>query len=231
MKRQLLILFTLTLCACRNEDSDATMGLLDKLFGKKKTPAPVEKAAPFQLDKTAEMLDEDLFWSIIDQSLKNTNNQDQQEQFLIREISKLTPKQMVGFRLRTDKLLYDTYNSEMWCAAYIMNGGCSDDAFEYFRNWLISRGKETFYSAKQNPDNLIDVVNPDEEYYEFEGFWYVALEAFQRTTKTELYDYIDEENFQTKEGHYPQFEFNWEEDDPESMKLICPRLFARFLEN
>jgi hypothetical protein len=27
---------------------------------------------------------------------------------------------MIGFRLRTDKLLFDSYNPELWCAAYIV---------------------------------------------------------------------------------------------------------------
>lgn len=206
------------------------MGLLDKLFGKKQTGNKSVNFDTTQLTKTAEMLDEDLYWSIIAKSLKQTKNQDDQERFLIKEIEKLTPNQMIGFRLRTDKLLYDTYNSEMWCAGYIMNGGCSDDTFEYFRNWVISRGKETYYNAKQNPDNLIREVIEDEDLYDFESFWYVALEAFQHKTGKDLYDYIDNDNFKTAEGHYPQFEFTWQEENPESMKKICPRLFDKLWE-
>lgn len=207
------------------------MGLFDKLFGKKETPKQTENNSvnfdTTQLVKTAEMLDEDLYWIIIDKSLKNNSNQDDQEQFLIREISNLTPRQMVGFRLRTDKLLYDTYNSDMWCAGYIMNGGCSDDGFEYFRNWVISRGRNTYYQAKQNPDNLINAIDENLEMYDFESFWYVALEAFKQKTGKDLYDYIDNENFKTKEGQYPQFEFTWQEENPESMKKICPKLFDK----
>ena len=137
---------------------------------------------------------------------------------------------MIRFRLRTDKLLYDTYNSEMWCAGYIMNGGCSDDGFEYFRNWIISRGKETYYKAKTNPDYLINEVVEGEDFYEFESFWYVALEAFKNKTGKNLYDYIDDDNFKAKEGNYVQFEFTWKEEEPESMKKICPKLFAKFNE-
>lgn len=210
------------------------MGLFDKLFGKKETPQQtqnnVAQVDSTQLVKTSEMLAEDLYWKIIEKSLKNTSNQDEQELFLINDLGNLTPMQMVGFRLRTDKLLYDTYNSEMWCAGYIMNGGCSDDGFEYFRNWVISRGKETYYSAKQNPDNLIHEVNENLEMYDFEGFWYVALEAFKRKTGKDLYDYIDSVNFKTNEEHYPQFEFTWKEEDPESMKKICPQLFSNLME-
>ncbi|MEO5942180.1 MAG: DUF4240 domain-containing protein [Ferruginibacter sp.] len=205
------------------------MGLFDKLFGKKETsnsPEANSKNSDSDMPaKTAEMLDEDLYWMIVDKSLKNTSDQDEQEQFLINEIGKLSLKQIIGFRLRTDKLLYDTYNSEMWCAGYIMNGGCSDDGFEYFRNWVISRGKETYYNAKQNPDNLIEEVNEDLEMYEFESFWYVALDSFKQKTGKDLYDFVDDNNFNTREGDYQQFDFTWKEEEPDSMQKICPRLF------
>ena len=229
MKTLIITLTTLTIFGCANSN-DNSMGLFDKLFGKKNNSENQEQnynSDTTKLTKTAEMLDENLFWSIIEKSLKNTRSQDEQEQFLIKEISKLTPKEMIGFRLRTDKLLYDTYNSDMWCAGYIMNGGCSDDGFEYFRNWVISRGKDTYYNAKQNPDNLLSEVDEDAEMYDFESFWYVALEAFKQKTGKDLYEYIDNDNFKTKEGQYPQFEFTWKEEDPESMKKICPKLFAK----
>ncbi|AOR28247.1 polymerase [Formosa sp. Hel1_33_131] len=182
----------------------------------------------YMLEKTSKMLDENVFWDIIDLSLKNTNNKDSQEIFLVKEIQKLSPEEIIGFRLRTDKLLYDTYNSEMWCAGYLMNGGCSDDGFEYFRNWVISRGKDTYYNAKNNSDSLISEIADEDEYeYDFESFWYVALTAFENKTGKELYDYISDD-FKTNEGNYPQFEFNWEEEKPETMKSICPKLFEKF---
>jgi hypothetical protein len=208
------------------------MGLFDRLFGKKEDTTMQNRPETNQgtIAKTAEMLDEDLYWKIIASSLQKTNYQYDQEEFLIREIGKLTPHQMVGFRLRTDRLLYDTYNSEMWCAGYIMNGGCSDDGFEYFRNWVVSRGRNVYYAAKENPDSLISQAHSGTDEFEFESFWYVALEAFKNKTGQDLYDYIDDDNFKTKEGDYPQFEFNWSEEDTESMRRICPRLFEKFWE-
>jgi hypothetical protein len=180
------------------------------------------------LSKTSEMLNEDRYWQIIEKSLNATSNQDAQEQFLIAEICKLSPKEMIGFRLRTDKLLYDTYNSEMWCAGYIMNGGSSDDGFEYFRCWVISRGKDTYYKAKANPDYLVNEMIAHAAYYEFESFWYVALDAFKHTTGQDLYNYIDYDKFKTAEGYYPNITFTWQEDNPESMEKICPQLFAAY---
>lgn len=224
-----IIFFTLVL-SCQNSNY-SNMGFFKDLFGKNVDVKKIEniKSDSLKLEKTAEMLDEDFFWKIVQSSIDNSKNKEAQEKYLINEISKLTPKKIIGFRLRTDKLLYATYNSEMWCAGYIMNGGCSDDGFEYFRNWVISRGKDVYYKAKENPDTLIsEKDNGEDEMFDFESFWYVALEAFEKTTGNDLYDYIDEEKFQTKEGNYPQFEFNWEEENPESMKKICPKLYEQF---
>ena len=64
------------------------------------------------------------------------------------------------------------------------------------------------------------------DFYELEDFWYVALNAFQNKTGQNLYDYIADD-FKTKEGNYPEIEFNWEEEKPETMQAICPRLFEK----
>lgn len=194
------------------------MGFLHKLFG---------GGNANNLAKTSVMLDENLYWQIVKESLENTEDQEEQEAYLINRLQKLDPKDIIGFRLRTDKLLYDTYNSEMWCAGYIINGGCSDDGFEYFRNWVISRGKDVYYKAKQNPDTLIEQVNDELEQYDFESFWYVALEAFDQKTGKDLYDFIDNDDPSFKEGNYPNIELTWQEEKPESMKAICPQLFEQ----
>ena len=184
-----------------------------------------------ELKPTAEMMNEEHFWAIVQKAVDEAgDDEDEYLEVVMHELSKLSLKEMVGFRLRTDKLLYDSYTSEMWCAGYLMNGGCSDDGFEYFRLWVISRGRKVYEAALANPDNLIDYIAEDAEvdFFEFELFWYAAIDAFEEATEADLYDYIDDDNFTTREGNYPNFEFNWDEEDPESMKKLCPRLFERF---
>lgn len=184
-----------------------------------------------ELKPTAEMMNEDQFWAIVQKAVDEAgDDEDEYLEVVMHELSKLSLKEMVGFRLRTDKLLYDSYTSEMWCAGYLMNGGCSDDGFEYFRLWVISRRRKVYEAALANPDNLIDYIAEDAEvdFFEFELFWYAAIDAFEEATEADLYDYIDDDNFTTREGNYPNFEFNWDEEDPESMKKLCPRLFERF---
>jgi hypothetical protein len=179
----------------------------------------------FSISKSSEMLDEELYWSIIENSIRETDNQEDQELFLINEIGKLSPQEMIGFRLRTDKFLFDSYNPELWCAAYIINDGCSDGGFEYFRCWLISRGKEAFYSVKTDPDSFIKQVVEGKKSYEFEGFWYVAMNAFKNKTGKELFSFIDYEQFVTNDENYPLLKFNWNVDEPQTMALICPVLY------
>lgn len=228
MKNLLLITFLTLNLSCTNIDN-IFMGIFGNLFSKlKPTEEILNNNNNPDVKKTAEVLDEIIFWNIVEKSLKYSNQQ-AKETFLINEIEKLTPKEIIGFRLQTDKLLFDTYNSKMWCAGYIMNRGCSDDGFEYFRNWVISRGKDVYYKAKENPDTLISQKdNGEDEMFDFESFWYVALEAFNKKTGKDLYDFIDYDNFNTREGNYPQFEFDWEEENPESMKKLCPNLFEHF---
>ena len=191
------------------------MGLFQKLF---------KKSA--NIEVTSKMMPEEQFWQLIDDSLRNTSNEEQQEKFLIDKLEKLTPTEIIWFRLRTDYLLYNTYNLKMWCAAFIMNDWCSDDWFEYFRCWLISRWKETYYNALKDPDSLINEVIDWKEYYDFESFWYIALDAFERITWKELYEYISDD-FKICEWNYPDIDFNRLENNSESIKKICPKLYKK----
>lgn len=51
-------------------------------------------------------------------------------------------------------LLAESYRAPLWAAAYVINGGCSDDGFDYFRGWLLTQGREAFEAALADPDAL-----------------------------------------------------------------------------
>lgn len=174
-----------------------------------------------------DMLEEELYWQIVAESLANSKDEKEQETYLIARLEKMPLQEIIGFRFRTDKLLYDTHTSPMWCAAHLINSGCSDDGFIYFRNWVISRGKEVYTNAKENPDTLITQIHESCDYYEFESFWYVALEAYENRTGQDLYEHIELGEFEYSEFYYPGIGFNWTSKNPESMKAICPRLFDK----
>lgn len=178
-----------------------------------------------------EPLDRDIFWPIVEQSLLETKNEDEQLQWLFKKLGKLSPEEMVGFRLQCEKLVWDVYTPELWCAGYIMNGGCSDDGFEYFRRWVVSRGKDVYYKAKEDPDTLISEVSDIDEadfYFEFESFSYAPVDSFKAKFGKDMFDYIDYSKFKATEGYNFDITFNWSKDEPETMKAICPQLFERF---
>lgn len=189
--------------------------------------APKINLDSIQFASSSEMLDEESYWGIIEKSLKETTNQEDQEIFLTTVLEQLSPKEMIGFRLRTDKLLFDSYTSNLWCANYIISNGAADEGFDYFRCWLISRGKDAYYKTQENPDYLVNLVENEPRVYDFEGFWYVANNAFKNLTNKEAETYIDYENFQTTDEHYPILEFNWNVDEPKTMEKVCPVLFQK----
>ena len=46
-------------------------------------------------------------------------------------------------------------------------------------------------------------------------------------TGKDLYDYIDD-RFDRCEGNFPDFDFNWDDKQPETMRAICPKLVDHF---
>ena len=186
------------------------------------------KLETLDFEKSSSMIEESLYWEIINKSFLEYKKYGKQRTALLNELLKLTPKDIIGFNLRTSKLLSDSYSADLWCAAYIMKGGCSDDGFEYFRCWLISKGKDVFYKAIKEPDSLSELKKKFFFDYELEEFLYLPDEAFMIKTGKELYDYVDYEKFRNEEGSYAQIEFNWQENDKDSMKKICPKLYKKF---
>ena len=54
------------------------MGIFDRLFGRNNSSKKEElKTYNQEIEKTSEMLDEAIFWNIVNLSVRNTKNQDQ----------------------------------------------------------------------------------------------------------------------------------------------------------
>ena len=64
--------------------------------------------------------------------------------------------------------------------ALLFTGGCSDDGFDYFRDWLVSEGRDIFNGALADPESLADL--PPVEDSELETMRYVADEVYEEKT-------------------------------------------------
>lgn len=101
------------------------------------------------------------------------------------------PADIVAFAQPLWDLLAVSYRADLWAAAYLVNGGASDDGFDYFRGWLIAQGRETFEQTLANPDSL--AANPiviqaaeEGEDLECEDILGVAWDAHLSATGQEL---------------------------------------------
>lgn len=169
------------------------------------------------------LLTEDRFWEIIESSEKG--------QKLAEVLAKLTDDELFGYRYWWLLLNRKSYNQALWAVAYTVLGGCSDDGFDYFRFWLITRGKAVYYEALRDADTLCDEFDglTDDEYPEWEDVDYVPMEVYEERTGKDFYD--AEETYEFNMPAYPEMEFEWDEEDEESIRKICPRTFDKWWNN
>ncbi len=109
-------------------------------------------------------------------------------------------------------LMVRSYLAPLWAVAYLVNGGCSDDGFDYFRGWLITQGQETFESGLEDPDALADVAAvraavSDQGWLDCEEGLYIADTAYQAATGEDLPDDVAREKYPALDPAW-DFDFN-----------------------
>lgn len=176
--------------------------------------APIANSSENKKEST---MDVDAFWTIVDGvHARAGNNLDARIKLLQTELAKSSLDEIQAFQRHYDRQIVASYRWDLWGAAYVMNGGCSDDGFRYFRDWLISEGRKTFESAMKSPDSLADV--PKVELAENELFGYVALHAYEAKGGGEL------DRDMSTEAADPQGK-SWDEAD---LPGLFPRLSKKY---
>lgn len=176
---------------------------------------------------TASPMNSEHFWNIIDKSLLDSDPNTRMD--TLKEIlRKLTLEEIISFEVTFRSLLNKAYSWNLWGAAYVIHGGCSDDGFEYFRRWLISRGRIAYEAALNDPDSLAKLESEPfglDGVWEFEEFYYVALEVFEeKGGEGDVRDYSEIEA--GLDGTDPSGEPF--EDDEEYLAKHYPNLWKRF---
>ena len=100
-------------------------------------------------------MDVDAFWQLIADSLEHAPGRAGREHYLEGRLAALAPDGIVAFQAFLDQACDRAFTWGLRGAAMrIFGGWCSDDSFEYFRLWLIGRGRMTFERAITMPDSL-----------------------------------------------------------------------------
>ena len=132
------------------------------------------------------------------------------------------------------------YRRDVWAAAYLIAGGCSDDSFIDFRAGLIARGRDWYHRAAASPDSLAghpavaDASRLRGEPLFYEEVNYAAPRAFERVTG----DYAGFNDawrrYRDSRGHSdhtPDMDEDFDFEDAQQMRRRLPRLAAHCLQN
>lgn len=120
------------------------------------------------------------FWALIERG----KDAEEPEKILATELKKLSAIDLIAFQKHFDRLFSEAYRWDLWGAAYLIGGGCSDDGFMDFRYGLISMGRDIFQAALEDPDSLVN-IEPDAD-IDNEMFGYVAQKIYEELTNEDL---------------------------------------------
>jgi hypothetical protein len=171
----------------------------------------------------------DDFWAVIDRARAGTPATPAEvAERAVAELAGRGPADILAWGRHLDKVMSASFREDLWAAAYLINGGCSDDGFDYFRGWLLAHGREVFARSVREPDSLADlpaVRAAAATGAEFEGeeVLNIAVDAYQQATGAE-----PPADLHTVPEDRDTDAF-WDFDDEDEMQRRLPRLAALFL--
>lgn len=130
------------------------------------------------------------FWNLIDETNQLCPTHDQESIMAVAtdKLLKLSVKDILDFHMIQQEYLGAAYRNDLHAASEAMGATPSYDGLQAFIYWLISRGKEVFINAVNDPDTLADVPKAGEK-IEFRSFGFAAYTAYSMKM-----DRIDPEN-------------------------------------
>jgi predicted DNA-binding WGR domain protein len=177
----------------------------------------------YELEPNIVGLTESEFWNLIEKAKSKADDQDEQIELLREMLSERSEADILEFQNLFNRFHAHSYQSDLWAAAYIINGGCSDDGFEYFRGWLIAQGKTVYDNALANPESLTKVIKAEDMgEIECEEMMSVAGDAYENRTGIEYDDFLN----MVTHYKYPELVFDWNDDNVDKK---YPKLYKKSL--
>jgi len=169
-------------------------------------------------------VDVDGFWKTIAEACQSDPVQvEGWNERLQAELMKYPPDEILSWNHIFDRMDAQAFTEDLWGAAYIINGGASDDGFYYFRCWLIGMGRDAYEAAIADPDNLAHIVEPGLD-AEVE-IYAAAHQAWMEVTgESDTTDYPARNEASELRGEA------WNFDDKAEVRRRFPRLAALYLD-
>ncbi|UXY32550.1 DUF4240 domain-containing protein [Streptomyces sp. HUAS TT20] len=132
-------------------------------------------------------MEESEFWELVDAAREAAEGDpEEQADLLVERLLQLDPESVLDFARHFESRYNRAYRWDLWGAAWVLLDGASDDAFDFFRCWLIGQGRDVFEGALHDPDALADLLGEFDEEIDGDGeeLGYAADEAYEQLTGT-----------------------------------------------
>jgi len=130
-------------------------------------------------------MSEELFWELIDESRDESEFDSDLIEILKDKLEAMSATEIKKFQ----KILLEKMNElnhwDIWALAYIVRKGCGDDAFDYFKAWIVSKGKEAFENVREMKLEKLKKLFKESE-PQLEEFMYVAQNAYENKKYEEM---------------------------------------------
>ena len=169
------------------------------------------------------------FWQLIEYSRSDfdsaqlNGNHDRQIKLMEEALRVLPLNELEDYEAIFYEYFFQCYTWEHWLAVYLIEGGCSDDWFDYFRAWMISTGEKPFHEMLACADNVADYAKaPGVEIAFFEDFLGVAGRVYNERTE----DGFPDSCYTVKRPPEPAGQ-EWKHDDIEYFKRVFPKSWSK----
>ena len=147
--------------------------------------------------RTVRAMDRETFWSVVETARERAGAgaddrgaEDDPLPGALTDllVERLTADEILAFADVAGAVARDAYAWPVWGAAYLVEGGCSDDAFMDFRDGLVLAGRATFERTLADPDTLADhpvvaaMADAGSPWFGFESLDSLVGDAWSRAT-------------------------------------------------
>ena len=192
-------------------------------------------------------MDVDEFWAVVESAGAGLDGRtgDDGEAIaaaLVTRLAATSPERILEFQELFDQLHDALYRWDVWAAAYLIGGGCSDDSFIDFRAGVIALGREWYERVLASP-GLADhplvrqtAAEEDDGTLFAESVNYVASGAYEQVTGGD--DDAFHEAMKAREhvgvgideAREPDMGEDFDFDNDDEMRRRLPRLAELFLD-
>lgn len=182
----------------------------------------------------------DEFWNLIKTARENAKTDNSVLKYLIKKISERSEKEIGEFGSIYDHYVRIAEEAPAALLIYEVSGSrttlisegkgysfLTGESFFYFCFWLVSLGKDVFFSVLENPDILAEKVKKN-QFKNHENFLYIASEAYKKKTGSlEGFENIADAEYSIKYKDKKIKNIKLP-DDWRKIPEICPKLCRMF---